>query len=349
MKRAVKSVIMQGGQGDAIMAAYGMAALHALKPGIFADDVVCYPRSLAAPLIQALMPWAKVLPIDKSNGSAHPRFYTSAAKTTLGSAYKNWFGPDWINNFAERRRQASTGYQAPGGVAGLARWLTDKRLIGNTRWRREAPDYYAIKMWAPLAEYHGFSEIDLGRALYATVDELKANIGKALGDYQSLLPVPTLAVFPSGASFQTMPPAFLARLVAALPGVEVRAFFGPGDATMADYAALGIACEITPTLNDVLYVLRHAPAVITVDSFVSHLAQLFADGHIAAMSHDLPVHTVHPGAASRIVFKAMPCVPCNYLPKAGQCAAGFKRCGVYERGDYFELMLRTIRGVVSEA
>ncbi|WP_432722981.1 hypothetical protein R0381_001369 [Jeongeupia wiesaeckerbachi] len=348
MKRAVKSVIMQGGQGDAIMAAYGMAALHALKPGIFADDVICYPRSLAAPLIQALLPWAKVLPIDQSNGSAHPRFYTSAAKTTLGSAYKNWFGPDWINNFAERRRLASTGYPHPGGVARLARWLTDRRLIGNTRWRREAPDYYAIKMWAPLAEYHGFSEIDLGRSLYATVDVLKTNIGKALGDYRSALTVPTLAVFPSGASFQTMPPAFLARMIAALPGIDIRAFFSPEDPTIDGYRALGIACETTASLNDVLYVLKHAPAVITVDSFVSHLAQLFADGHIAAMSHDLPVHTVHPGAASQIVFKAMPCVPCNYLPKAGQCAAGFKRCGVYDRDDYFDLMLRTIRRTLRE-
>jgi ADP-heptose:LPS heptosyltransferase len=93
-----------------------------------------------------------------------------------------------------------------------------------------------------------------------------------------------------------------------------------------------------------LAVIAGSRVVATVDSFGSHVAQLAASRHVALMSHDLPVHTVHPAAPSEIVFEAMPCVPCHYVNRDMQvhCMAGREWCGVFASPSYLVAARRAL-------
>jgi hypothetical protein len=336
MTRPLQSVLMSGGQGDAVMGACGLHALLALGLDVLAPGAVVYARSVAAPLVGAMLDGITVKSLGEGTRPPQPRYYTSAG-TSWSTVRRNWLGADWHVNFAEPRRRASTGYPAPGAIARLQHWLTDAKLYGRFAWRRAGPAYYGLQMWAPLAARRGATQIDLARGFYLSYPALRQRLrAKAAQCKQPPEGIPPIAIFPVGRSFQTLPPAFAAALLAGRSSSEYALCFAPGESMIDEYRAAGLRCIETPTLDAMLAVIAGSRVVATVDSFGSHVAQLAASRHVALMSHDLPVHTMHPAAPSEIVFEAMPCVPCHYVNRDMQarCMAGREWCGVFASPSY---------------
>ena len=331
----LSSVIMNGGQGDVVMATNGLAALLSLDAPVLEKDAVCYTRTLVAPLIAWMLPDVEIRSISESKSACHPRYYTSA-NTSWSTVRRNWLGKDFYVNFASPRRRASHGFPALQGSERLQHWLTELKLHGSIDWHRASPVYYGQRIWAPMAARLGYSEVDLLRGLHLSYQLLRQRLRSRAASLGQIDDLPGIAIFPVGKAYQTMPPAFAAQLMEDIPRVDYACYFAPADSAIDHYRAAGLRCEVTADLGAVLSIVANSRVVATVDSFISHVAQLVARRHVAFMSHDLPQHTVHPAAPSELVFHALPCVPCNYLMRhdVQHCASGFTRCGVYDDPAY---------------
>ncbi len=339
---------MQGGQGDAVMAANGLQALREIGAAPLADDAICYTRTYAEPLIRIMLPDIKVSSLSYSKHSSRPRYSTSS-KTSWTTVFRNWFTNDCYVNFAERRRWASYGYPAPGLNKRLQQFLTDIKLASSNKWQRETPAYYGLKMWAPLAQASSLSEIDLLRGLYLSYQ----TISQRMKSYMSSLEKPIsgdaaeIAFFPGGKSFQYLPPVFLKKLISEL-GLDNSQYvccFSPEDQSIADYKSEGLNSKITTAMHDILSAVAHSKVTVTADSFVSHIAQLAADKHVAMMSHDLPQHTIHPAADSLIIYEPVNCCPCNYINRSanGKCPSGHHVCRVFLIDRYLEKSINALK------
>jgi len=331
----LRSVIMNGGQGDVIMAVNGLVALQSLGVPFLTQDAVCYTRSLVAPMVGWMLPDIEVRPISEDKSSRQPRYYTSA-NTSWSTVLRNWFGSDYYINFASPRRRASFGYLQPKAVDRFRHWLTEYKLYGSLDWRLASPVYYGQRMWAPLAARLGFNEIDLLRGLHQSYSILRQRLRDKVATFERSADLPAVALFPVGKAYQTMPPSFAAELLAGLSKETYACYFAPGDAAIEAYRSAGLYCEVATDLEVLLDIVINSQVVATVDSFISHVAQLAANRHVAFMSHDMPQHTLHPAAPTQVVFTALTCSPCNYLMRhdVEQCAAGRAQCGVYDDSVY---------------
>ncbi len=352
--RPLRTVRIHAGQGDVLMAVHGLEALRVLGVPCLDPAARLYTRTDTAALVQRLLPDLEVRPLSESHHAPRPR-YLIVEHTSLTTVLRNWLYPDYYVNFPERRLVRSFGYPRPGlGRRWLMR-LTDWRYGTPANRDRETPCYYALKMWAPLAGRWGISDIDLVRGLYRAYPVLRARLLAPLasGRLRAPVPVARVAFFPSGRGFQFVPPAFLRRLVddAGLGAEEYLCYFGPRDPLIEDYRRQGLACVSCPDTDSALVVAARAEVAVTCDSFGSHLAQLAAREHVALMSHDLPPHTIHPAAPSRVVFEPLDCCPCHYTIRDGgaTCRAGRPTCGVYANERYFHAAVQALRTALAAA
>jgi hypothetical protein len=332
----IKTVRIHAGQGDVLMAVTGLQALLELGAEFLAQDACIYTRTDTASLVKTLLPEFKVDALPNSRSAPHPR-YVIVQHLSWTTVLRNWLTRDFYVNFPERRLLASYGYPRPGLARRAQLFFTDLKFRAALDWQREAPTYYAIKMWAPLARALGLNEIDLARGLYQAHQTLRARL-LTYTVAQASKTVPAVAFFPSGRGFQYVPAAFIRELVARARIADYACYFGPKDPTIADYRAAGLECRTTANVNELLHVVASAAITATSDSFVSHVAQLLARNHVALMSHDIPMHTINPAAPSRVVFSPLPCSPCYYTIRepGGRCAAGLEACGVFALAEYLD-------------
>ena len=124
---------------------------------------------------------------------------------------------------------------------------------------------------------------------------------------------------------------------------------GHKDPTREVYRRAGLRCEVCADTDSALLAVSQARVTITSDSFGSHLAQLAAREHLALMSHDLPSHTIHPAALSRIVFEPQDCCPCYYTIRdtATHCRAGRSECGVFAMERYRTAATTALRAALA--
>lgn len=351
--RRLCSVRMQGGQGDVIMAVNGFQAMVELGADFYDPQLVVYTRSVAKTVVGIMIPEVTIETLENSRHARHPR-YAVVPRTSWTTVARNWFYPDYYINFPERRLRASYDYPRPGLMRRAQLFLTDLKLAGGTNWRRETPAYYGLRIWAPLAERHGLTEIDLMRGLYLAHRTVSARL-RTYVQRLSLAAetgVPDVAFFPSGGAFQYIPARFIRQLLD-LAGVgeeRYACYFAPSDPTAEKYAAAGLRCRVSDTTDALLSIIARARVTLTADSFPSHVAQLLAPRHIALMSHDLPQHTVHPAAPSTIVYEPQPCCPCWYAIRKENrfCPAGFEACGVYAMQSYLEKAATAVKHALSE-
>lgn len=336
INKPIRSVIMNGGQGDVVMAACGLHAMLLLAPDAFAPDLTVYARTYISPVIAALLPECRVVSIETVKEAQHPRYYTSA-NTSGSTLWRNAFGSDYYVNFSAGRRRASFGAEPQSAFERLIQALSDRVMYRSTSWRRHTPAYYGLRMWAPLAERVGKCEIDLLRTLYQSFPLLQARLAEVAqalpqGGQGSV----GLAIFPVGRSFQNIPAAFLQQLVEATGFADHCCYFPANNPRQAEYEAAGLHCAVANSPDDMMGAMAAAQIVAACDSLPSHLAQLVARRHLALMSHDLPQHTVHPAAKSLAAFVAMPCVPCRYvnIGPGELCMAKRIHCGVFDDAGY---------------
>ncbi len=334
--KPLRTIRIHAGQGDVLMALHGLQALVELGADFLTSDACVYTRTDTEPLARILLPGVRTASLTQSGGAAHPR-YVLVQHLSWTTVLRNWLTTDYYVNFPERRLLGSYGYPRPGLGRRAQMFLTDLKFRAGLDWRREAPTYYALRMWAPLARTLGFSEIDLGRGLYIAYDRLRTRLTAHVKTLKFADDVPHVAFFPSGRGFQFLPPAFIRTLVERAR-LDYACYFGPNDTSLAEYRAAGLECRITGTMDTLLHVVAKATITATSDSFVSHVAQLLARKHVALMSHDIPVHTVHPAAPSHIVYAPQPCSPCFYTIRDGnnRCAAGRATCGVFDMASYLD-------------
>ncbi len=346
-QRRLRSVRMHGGQGDVIMAINGLQALTELGVDFLGKDAVVYTRSIAAPVARILLPDVAVKSLEASKHASHPR-YAIVPRTSWSTVLRNWLYSDWYVNFPERRLLASYGYPQPGTARRLQLWLTDLKLGPGTRWRRETPAYYGLRMWAPLAEAFGLTDTNLVRGLYMSHRTLSERLR---AQTKTRPDTPAVAFFPSGKAFQYLPAAFIKDLLArgGVGANDYACWFAPGDRWQPEYERAGLHCRASATDAELLAVLVSARATLTCDSYVSHLAQLVARRHIALMSHDLPQHTVHPAAPSTIVYEPQDCCPCWYALRETHktCLAGRDACGVFAMPRYREAAAAALRAALT--
>jgi len=347
MPRALRSVRLHGGQGDVLMALHGLQALRELGAKVLADDAIVYTRSIAAPVAQRLLPDVAVKSLEDSKHARHPR-YAVVPRTSWSTVLRNWFYSDWYVNFPERRLLASFGYPRPGPLRRVQLWLTDLKLGPGTRWRRETPSYYGLKIWAPLAERLGLSDTDLMRGLYRAHRTLSGRLRAAATVRPDM---PAVAFFPSGKAFQYLPADFIKELLArtGVAANDYACWFAPNDRWIEDYRRAGLNCRTSATDAELLTILVSSRVTLTCDSYVSHLAQLAARRHIALHSHDLPQHTVHPAAPSTVIYEPQDCCPCWYVLRETNptCLAGRAACGVFAMERYRDAAVAALRAALA--
>jgi hypothetical protein len=353
-KQKLRSIVMQvGGQGDGIMAASGLQALLELGIPFLEDDSVCFTRSLVRPVIKIMLSGINIALDADSKRAPRPRYHL-ISKISWTTVFRNYFAGDIYFGFAERRRLASYNCPPQKWTGRLQQYLMDKKLSSGTRWLRETPSYYGLKMWAPVAENWRVSETALLRGLYASYQTVSERIDSYIKN-QTRLGFPSvlkeIAIFPGGGSFQFLPPEFIRIIITelGLNASRYTCFFAPGDDLINRYKKAHINCDITHSVDDMLMVIAHADVTITSDSFASHLAQIAAREHIALMSHDLPQHTIHPAARSTVVFEPLDCCPCYYTSRNQQklCPAGYSCCAVFLSYSYRKQAVLSIKKVLA--
>jgi len=338
----LRSVRMQGGQGDVIMAVNGFQAMVELGVDFYDPQLVVHTRSVAKTVVDIMIPDVTTETLEHSRHSRRPR-YAIVPHTSWTTVIRNWFYPDYYIDFPERRLLASFGYPRPGPMRRAQLFLTALKLAAGTSWRRETPAYYGLKIWAPLAERYGLTETDLMRGLYfahRTVSERLRVYAKRLPTNIEETSVPDIVFFPSGGAFQYVPARFIRNLLdlAGIREEQYACYFAPSDPSLEKYVAAGLRCRVSATTDVLLAVIARARVTLTADSFPSHIAQLLAPRHIALMSHDLPQHTIHPAARSTVVYEPQTCCPCWYAIRKENklCPVGFEACGVYTMPGYLE-------------
>lgn len=347
MPRALRSIRLHGGLGDVLMAVNGLQALLDLGAPVLEDSAVIYTRSGVQSMAQRLLPGVTVKSLEDSKHAAHPR-YVIVPHTSWSTVLRNWLYTDWYINFPERKLLASYGYPRPGPLRRAQLWLTDLKLGPGTRWQRETPTYYGLKMWAPLAERLGVTDTDLMRGLYRAHHTLSERLRAAATVRAE---TPALAFFPSGKAFQYLPADFIKNLLART-GVatgDYTCWFAPNDRWMAEYQRAGLNCRVSATDAELLAILVSSRVTLTCDSYVSHLAQLAARRHIALMSQDLPQHVVHPAAASTVIYEPQDCCPCWYALREtnSTCLAGRTACGVFAMERYRDTAAAALRSTLA--
>lgn len=347
--RPMRSVRLHGGLGDVLMGVNGLQALLELGVPALADDAVLYTRSAAQTMVRTLLPERRIESLEASKHASHPR-YAIVPRTSWSTVLRNWLYDDYYVNFPERRLLASYGYPKPGIARRLQLWLTDLKLGPGTRWRRETPSYYGLKMWTPLAEAFGLTDTDLMRGLYMS----HRTLSERLRAQTKMRPgIPAVAFFPSGKAFQYLPAEFIKDLLAraGVGANDYACWFAPGDRWQSEYERAGLHCRASATDDELLTILVSARATLTCDSYVSHLAQLVTRRHIALMSHDLPQHTVHPAAPSVVVYEPQDCCPCWYALRETHttCLAGRDACGVFAMPRYRETAATALRAALTGA
>lgn len=346
--RPLRSIRIHAGFGDVLMAVAGLQALRELEADFLSPDVCVFTRTSSESLVQALLPGSDVRTLPNSAHAPHPR-YVIVQHTSWTTLLRNWLSRDYYVNFPEERLLASYNYPRPAISRRTTNFLSRVGFGASVDWQRVTPSYYGIRMWAPLARKLGLTETDLVRGLYMAHHTLRARLMGHISALPSLThAAPLVALFPSGGGFQYFPPAFTRDLItgAGLTNGDYACYFGPKDSTISSYQALGIECRITSTIDEMLQVVAKAAITVTADSFVSHVAQHIARQHVGLMSHDLPQHTVHPAATSRLVYRPQRCCPCYYFLRKEnpRCTAGHEACGVFTMPEYLDESVRVLRG-----
>lgn len=347
LRKPFNTVRIHTGHGDLIMALSGLQALRELGADPLSPEACVYTRTDSEALARVLWPQGTVQPLSRSAHAPHPR-YVIVQHTSVTTVLRNWLTRDYYVNFPERRLLASYAYPRLGAGRRVLQLLTDLRFGTSLDWRRETPSYYALRMWAPLARALGFTETDLMRGLHAAHRTLRGRLQTHVAALPAQDPlVPEVALFPSGGSFQYFPAGFTQTLLvqAGIAAGGYVCYFGPKDPTLEEYRARGIECRITASVDEMLRVVAAAAVTVTADSFVSHVAQHIARQHVALMSHDLPQHTIHPAAPTRVVFAPQACCPCFYHLRRERrhCSIGLEACGVFAMPSYLEASVETLK------
>ncbi len=142
-----------------------------------------------------------------------------------------------------------------------------------------------------------------------------------------------LVIFPSGTSFQAMPPEYAAEHFA-----DAVFAFHVHDRYRERFAAPGLRVASFDSPTSLLALASRFHRVVATDSFPSHLLQTYSPRAIIALSHYPRRRIVHPGFDGQVVDSTAPCCPCLTVVRreGARCVAGRVDCLVWHDPAYAE-------------
>ena len=190
-----------------------------------------------------------------------------------------------------------------------------------------------------IESYHGWLQISrLPPARPCTVVSAMEQMARDLPEVRARLhailsekPGSELVIFPSGTSFQVMPPAV------AREHFPAAAFaFHVSDGYQAQYRSAGLKVIHFETPLTMLALASAARRVICTDSFPSHLLQTYTRRTVLALSHYPRRRIVHPGFDGVVIDSTATCCPCvtRARTEGAKCPAGYAFCSTWNDPQY---------------
>jgi glycosyltransferase involved in cell wall biosynthesis len=258
------------------------------------------------------------------------------------SGFAEWWGTylrhDWRMNWVEAvdRQKTFPRHGADNSWHAKVRLSISERLLYRRRsWADAVPSYIGYRVWQPVAARHG---------IYPTIflSQMKQSLGsirRIVAEYvdsftpeEERIKFTSNAAFPSGKSFQTIPPFVYKKVNDALGGKYFTCYVQNDSAWLNDFSDNSVTTQSLGDIKDTFRIIKYSNNLLTTDSFTSHLAQLLRDDFTLVLSRDMQESIVHPGATPRIVANHPACAPCNYQERYDfdHCVAGYKYCIAFE-------------------
>lgn len=255
---------------------------------------------------------------------------------------KEWWGAyigrDWRMNWVEALDQQKTFPRNGADLSFAARMrlsISERLLYRRNGWAEATPGYIGYRVWLPLALNHGIYPIvflsQLKRSL-ATMRQVVSEYVDEITPASDRDRYAGNAAFPSGKSFQTIPPQTFNDIDQALGGGFFTCYVQSDSPWRHDYECAAIVTESLSDIRDTFRIIKYSKSLLTTDSFTSHLAQLLRDDFVLVLSRDMQESILHPGANPKIMANHPACAPCNYQERYhfDRCVAGYKYCIAFE-------------------
>jgi hypothetical protein len=249
---------------------------------------------------------------------------------------KTYVGPDWwMNSFEALDAQRSIPFsvRAPRFSDRVRLGLSERILYGRRGWRTAAPEYFGYRLWRPLAARMGVLPVAFLGLIKRSLPALRKELAQYIGqDSVGGEAAPPIAIFPAGKSFQAFPGETCKRIRELLPAGQTTFYLQADDPWIDDYRSAGLNVRGLASIEDVLWIIKTAPRLLTTDSFSSHAAQFLRDDFVLALTRDFQENIVHPGAHPSIVANHPPCAPCGYIARADSrvCSAKQTTCLAFD-------------------
>lgn len=271
------------------------------------------------------------------------------------SGRKEWWGTyvgrDWRMNWVEALDQQKTFPRNGADVsfAGRVRLSVSERLLyRRNSWAEATPGYIGYRVWLPLALKNGIFPLTFLSQMKRSLHDMREIFATYVDD---ITPAGDrdayagAAAFPTGKSFQTIPPEFYKGVNEALGGDFFTCYVQNDSSWLNAYRNADVVTKSLPDIRETFRVMKYSRSIMTTDSFTSHIAQLLRDDFLLVLSRDMKEGILHPGANPAVVANHPSCAPCNYQERFdfSHCVAGYDYCTAFQGRSMLDRVVKHFR------
>lgn len=339
------------GLGDNLMIWAGLFALLNNNVRLCAPGCVLHVQPILADLASRIF-----APLGLVVQRGHPKvqlspIYTPLPPQTPREWWATYVGRDWRMNWVEALDQQKTFPRDGADLsfkADVRLKISERLLYKRHSWAQATPGYVGYRVWLPIALKNKIYPTTFLSLMKRSLIDLR----KITSDYvDSITPIEERqrftkpAAFPSGKSFQTIPP-LVYKAVDSEMGKNFFICYVQNDSPWkTDFENHSVVTQSLTHIEDTFRVIKYSSNLLTTDSFTSHLAQFLRDDFTLVLSRDLQESILHPGSHPTIVSNHPPCAPCNYQERHhfDYCVAGYKYCVAFENDAFVNRIARAVR------
>ncbi|WP_426025860.1 glycosyltransferase [Brevundimonas sp. TSRC1-1] len=339
------------GLGDNLMIWAGLFTLLKNGAPVCAPGCVLHVQPILADLASRIFSsFGLVVQRGRPEVQLSP-IYTPLPPATRREWWATYVGRDWRMNWVEALDQQKTFPRDGADLsfkADVRLGLSERLLYKRHSWAEATPGYVGYRVWLPLALKHKVYPIVFLSQMKRSLTDLR----KITADYvDEITPVSdrktysSPAAFPSGKSFQTIPPLVYKAIDSAMGGDFFTCYVQNDSPWKNDFEDHAVATKNLSDIKDTFRVIKYSSYLLTTDSFTSHLAQFLRDDFTLVLSRDLQESILHPGANPTVVANHPACAPCNYQERYhfDRCVAGYKYCLGFESDAFVSRIASAVR------
>jgi glycosyltransferase involved in cell wall biosynthesis len=279
--------------------------------------------------------------------------YTPLPPTTTREWLGAYLGSDWRINWVEALDQQKTFPRNGSDLSWRARArlnISEKLLYKRDNWAQATPSYVGYRVWLPVAAKFGVYPLIFLSQMKRSLVSMRAIVGEYIDDITPLKDRARFshpAAFPTGKSFQTIPPKVYQQICSLVEGVDFTCYVQNDSAWIRDYEKNGVRTSSISDIRDTFRLLKYSKALLTTDSFSSHIAQILRDDFVLVLSRDMRESIVHPGAHPIVVENHPACAPCNYQERYhfDRCVAGYSHCIAFESESFVRAIADNVMAI----